>query len=42
MNEQIIAAAEEILANRTVFDHGCGECGVLAQIDDDGSARGSL
>jgi len=36
MHEEIIARAEEILANRGKFEHGCGECCVLAQIDDEG------
>ena len=36
MNEEIIKRAEEILANRTKFEHGCLECCVLALIDIDG------
>ena len=33
MNEEIIARAEKILANRVKFEHGCLECCVLALID---------
>ena len=36
MNEDIIARAEKILAEREIFEHGCGECCVLSQIDDEG------
>ena len=36
MNEDIIKQAETILANREIFEHGCGECCVLALIDADG------
>lgn len=36
MNDEVIAAAERILADREIFEHGCGECCVLAQIDSDG------
>ena len=36
MNEEIIARAEKILADREIFEQGCGECCVLALIDSDG------
>ena len=36
MNEEIIKRAEEILAKRLKFGHGCLECCVLALIDLDG------
>ena len=36
MNKEIIAKAEEILANRVRFEQGCLECCVLALIDVDG------
>ena len=36
VNKEIIAKAEEILAGKTRFEHGCLECCVLALIDTDG------